>query len=83
MHTYRDFRDVVDHVNRTDEGGAMPPDNDPHPVIPWLTAPRRRWLYGILTAANPLLIVSGIASESTAPLWVALAVAAAHTPTSA
>lgn len=35
----------------------------------------RTWIYGIVTAAIPLLSAYGIISEHTAPLWVALAAA--------
>ncbi|OYO16296.1 hypothetical protein CGZ94_04975 [Enemella evansiae] len=52
-----------------------------------LTPAARRWLYGIALAALPLLIVYGILTETTAPLWGALAgailvpgVAIANTP---
>lgn len=39
------------------------------PVIP---ASVRTWLYGVLTAAIPLLTAYGFISEQNAPLWVAL-----------
>ncbi|MSS45920.1 hypothetical protein FYJ43_07690 [Cutibacterium sp. WCA-380-WT-3A] len=32
----------------------------------------RRWLYGVATAAIPLLIAVGAISDEQAPLWVAL-----------
>ena len=59
----------------------------PQPVS-WLTPPKvRRWAYGIITAAVPLLVVYGIIEAATAPLWLALAAsvlgtatALAHTP---
>lgn len=58
----------------------------PHP-IGWLTPQVRKWAYGIITAAVPLLVVYGIIEASTAPLWLALAAsvlgtatALAHTP---
>lgn len=58
----------------------------PHP-IGWLTPQVRRWAYGIITAAVPLLVVYGIIEAATAPLWLALAAsvlatttALAHTP---
>jgi hypothetical protein len=48
----------------------------------------RKWAYGIITAAVPLLVVYGIIEAATAPLWLALAAsilgtatAFAHTPT--
>ena len=54
----------------------------------WLTPAVRKWVYGIITAAVPLLIVYGIIDAATAPLWLALAAsilgtatAFAHTPT--
>ena len=56
--------------------------------ISWLTPAVRRWVYGIITAAVPLLVVYGIIEAATAPLWLALAAsvlgtatALAHTPT--
>lgn len=59
----------------------------PQPLA-WLTPDVRRWLYGIITAAVPLLVVYGIIEAATAPLWLALAAsvlatttALAHTPT--
>lgn len=54
----------------------------------WLTPTVRRWVYGIVTALVPLLVVYGLVEESTAPLWLALAssvlgttTALLHTPT--
>jgi len=54
----------------------------------WLTPAVRKWAYGIITAAVPLLVVYGIIEAATAPLWLALAAsilgtatAFAHTPT--
>lgn len=32
----------------------------------------RKWLYGIVTAAMPLLVTYGILDEARAPLWIAL-----------
>ena len=47
----------------------------------------RRYLYGIATAAVPLLVAYGILDEQVAPLWLALALqmtatgtAVAYTP---
>lgn len=54
-----------------------------HPIVPWLTAPRRRWLYSVLTAVQPLLIAYGVASDSDAPLIVGLALAIVGTGTAA
>lgn len=58
----------------------------PQPIN-WLTPQVRRWAYGIITAAVPLLVVYGIIEAATAPLWLALAAsvlgtatALAHTP---
>lgn len=31
------------------------------------------WVYGIITALVPLLVVYGLVEEATAPLWLALA----------
>lgn len=52
-----------------------------HPVVPWLTAPRRRWLYGVITAAQPLLVALAGASDSAIPLLVAVVLAAIGTGT--
>lgn len=58
-----------------------------HPVIPWLTAPRRRWLYGVVTAAQPLAVALSLATENVAPLvagvilaFIGTGTAGAHTP---
>lgn len=32
----------------------------------------RKWLYGITSAAVPILVAYGILEEATAPLWLAL-----------
>lgn len=32
----------------------------------------RAWIYGVLTAVNPLLISYGILDEQVAPLWIGL-----------
>lgn len=57
-------------------------------INPVFTPAARKWLYGVTTALMPLLVAYGIVDESTAPLWVALAVqifatgtAYMHTPT--
>lgn len=39
----------------------------------FIPAEIRSWLYGIATAAIPLLSAYGIISEQTTPLWIALA----------
>lgn len=52
--------------------GITEPDT-PHPVIPWLTRPRRVWLYGVIGAAEPALIAVGAANGSTAALVGAVA----------
>lgn len=53
----------------------------------YLPATARKWLYGVLLAAVPILIIYGVLDSEAAPLWVALAgailgpgVALAHTP---
>ena len=53
----------------------------------WLTPQVRGWLYGVITALVPLLIIYGVLDEQTAPLWIALgasilgtSTALAHTP---
>lgn len=55
--------------------------------VSWLTPQVRGWLYGVLTALVPLLIIYGVLDEQTAPLWLALgasilgtSTALAHTP---
>lgn len=46
-----------------------------------IPAPVRSWIYGIITAAIPLLTAYGILSAETAPLWLALAGALLATTT--
>lgn len=60
---------------------------NPHPFFPWLTAPRRAWLYQVVLAALPLLTLYGIVADQAAPLFGALTLAlvgsgtaALHTP---
>lgn len=55
--------------------------------LSWLTPQVRTWLYRVITALVPLLIIYGVLDEQTAPLWIALAAsilgtstALAHTP---
>lgn len=48
-----------------------------------MTPQIRFWLYAVLTAAVPLLIIYGILDSTTAPLWVALGAAALGTSTAA
>lgn len=43
----------------------------PQPVS-WLTPQVRRWAYGVVTAAVPLLVIYGVIESDAAPLWVAL-----------
>lgn len=66
----------------------MPTTPDAHPVVPWLTPPRRAWLYRLTSAAVPLLAFYGLVAELAVPLWLAFAgamigtgTAALHTPT--
>lgn len=33
----------------------------------------RKWIYGVLLAAVPILVAYGAIEEATAPLWIALA----------
>lgn len=54
-----------------------------HAVNHLLTPKTRAWLYRIATATIPLLIAYGALSESTAPLWIALAGAILSTGTAA
>ncbi|EFM46477.1 phage holin [Mobiluncus mulieris] len=46
-----------------------------------IPAPVRTWIYGIITAAIPLLTAYGLISSETAPLWLALAGALLATST--
>ena len=53
----------------------------------WLTPQVRTWIYRVIIALVPLLIIYGVLDEQTAPLWIALAAsilgtstALAHTP---
>lgn len=66
----------------------MPTTPEAHPVVPWLTPPRRAWLYRVTGAAVPLLAFYGYLAEQAVPLWLAFAgsvigtgTAALHTPT--
>ena len=43
----------------------------PQPVS-WLTPQVRRWAYGVVTAAVPLLVIYGVIESEAASLWVAL-----------
>lgn len=73
----------MSHVDPT-----TPPEAEPHPVLPWLTTPRRAWLYRVLLASGALAVLYGLASGEEVALWLGLAVAlsnvtpAANTPTS-
>lgn len=60
----------------------------PHPVFPWLTAPRRAWLYRVVVAVAPLAVLYGVLDDQAAALWLGVAAtvlgtgtAALHTPT--
>lgn len=66
----------------------MPEIPDAHPVFPWLTPPRRAWIYRCSVAAVPLLAFYGLLADQAAGLWVGFAAAligtgtaALHTPT--
>jgi len=61
---------------------------DAHPLLPWLTPERRAWLYRVVGAAMPLLVLYGVVADQEAAVWLALAAAALssgtaalHTPT--
>lgn len=61
---------------------------EPHPVLPFLTAERRAWLYRMVVAALPLLVFYGVAAEEEIALWAGViaaflstGTAALHTPT--
>lgn len=43
--------------------------------MPHLTEKNRRWVYGIVIAALPILAAYGILGPEQAPMWVALAAA--------
>ena len=43
--------------------------------MPHLTEKNRRWVYGIVIAALPILAAYGILGPEHAPMWVALAAA--------
>lgn len=46
-----------------------------HPVIPGLTAPIRRWIYGLVLAAVPVAVALGVTDNTTAALILALVAA--------
>lgn len=56
---------------------------DAHPLTPWLTPARRAWLYRVLTAAAPLLVAKGLASESDLQVYLGIAAAVLGTGTAA
>lgn len=58
---------------------AGPPEEDGPRRRPLLTAPVRRWLYGIAAAAAPLVTVYGVVTEDEAVLWLNLVAAALFT----
>lgn len=54
---------------------------DDHPVIPWLNAHRRAWLYRVLLAVAAVAVIYGAATETEAAAWVALVAALIGTGT--
>lgn len=52
-------------------------------IAKYLTPQVRQWLYVVVTAAVPLLIVYGILDAETAALWLGLAAAVLGTGTAA
>lgn len=63
-------------------------DGRDHPIIPWLTQPRRAWLYRLSPVVAALAVAYGLVADEKAPLWVAAfiaivspGVAAVNTPT--
>lgn len=58
---------------------APHPGDDPHPVIPWLTKPRRQWLYGVTLAAQPLAVALSVATDNVIALGVAVVLAMVST----
>lgn len=51
------------------------PDQTPQPLA-WLTPARRRWLYAVLVALAPVLVIRGLVSRDEADLWLTVAEAA-------
>ena len=62
-----------------------------HPVAPWLTPPRRAWLYRCALATAGILVAAGRLTSTDVALWLDLVaallglggtgLAALHTPT--
>lgn len=50
-----------------------------HPVIPWLTQPRRRWIYGVVASLGAIAVVAGLATASTVMVTVAAVAAVLST----
>ena len=48
----------------------MAESNEDHPVIPGLTASRRRWLYGLVLAIAPLAVIHGVVTGEDVGLYV-------------
>lgn len=68
-------RHRAEQASDVDAGAQLEQLEDPHPVLAWLTAPRRAWVQRVVVTAAPLLTAYGIASEQDAVLWVALVLA--------
>lgn len=75
----------------------MPTNSNPsetvevvHPVVPWLTAQRRAWLYRVATSIGGIMAFYGHVADEALPLWLGLGsalvgstVATIHTPANA
>ncbi len=66
---------------------STPLAQNAHPFFPWLTAPRRAYLYRVSLALLPILVAVGVVTEAGAAIVAALvvalldlSVAALHTP---
>lgn len=61
--------------------GAAEPDlgEGDHPVIPWLTQPRRRWIYGVVASLGAIAVVAGVASASMVVVTIAAVAAVLST----
>lgn len=49
--------------------------------VPTPTPAQRQWLYAVITALVPILVVYGIVDDNTVTLWLALAAAVLGTGT--
>jgi hypothetical protein len=56
---------------------------DPHPILPWLTPPRRAYLYRVALASVPLLVLTGWMTNEAALYLVGFIAATLGTGTAA